>query len=139
MTMTDTALSILDALVQQVRSAAQVNPKTHARPAAILWTDKDGQWQSAMELLKQHLPELVELGEYNLDTRTGPAVWLKCAVARKVLDITDELTPIIYLPGVSRKELRAIELCAEALKPLAELQYRGQPLIIIVIGRFLDF
>lgn len=125
MTMTDTALSILDALVQQVRSAAQVNPKTHARPAAILWTDKDGQWQSAMELLKQHLPELVELGEYNLDTRTGPAVWLKCAVARKVLDIADELTPIIYLPGVSRKELRAIELCAEALKPLAELQYRG--------------
>lgn len=118
-------LTIMDTLVQKVRSAAQVNPKTHAKPAAILWTDKDCQWQSAIALLKQHLPELVELGDYNPDTRTGPAVWLKCAVARKVLDISVELTPIIYLPGVSRKELRAIELCAEELKPLAELQYRG--------------
>lgn len=125
MTNTNTALTILDTLVQQVRSAAQVNPKTHAKPAAILWTDKDCQWQSAMELLKQHLPELVELGEYNPDARIGPAVWVKCAVARKVLELPEEFTPIVYLPGVSRKELRAIELCAEELKPLAELQYRG--------------
>ncbi len=125
MSNTISLLTVIDTLIQKIRESAQVNSRTHAKPAAILWTDKDCQWQSAMELLKQHLPELVELGDYNPDTRTGPAVWLKCAVARKVLDISDELTPIIYLPGVSRKELRAIELCAEELKPLAELQYRG--------------
>jgi hypothetical protein len=33
--------------------------------------------------------------------------------------------PIIYLPGVGRKDLRAIEQCPDHLRPLAELQYRG--------------
>lgn len=33
--------------------------------------------------------------------------------------------PILYLPGVSRQDLRAVESCPEHLKPLAELQYRG--------------
>ena len=36
-----------------------------------------------------------------------------------------DATPIIYLPGVSRQELRAVEDCPKALQPLAELQYRG--------------
>lgn len=29
------------------------------------------------------------------------------------------------MPGVSRQDLRAVENCPDALKPLAELQYRG--------------
>jgi len=33
--------------------------------------------------------------------------------------------PSIYLPGVSRADLRAIETCPRELQPLAELQYRG--------------
>jgi hypothetical protein len=33
--------------------------------------------------------------------------------------------PILYLPGVSRQELRAVAECPPALVPLAELQYRG--------------
>ena len=33
--------------------------------------------------------------------------------------------PIIYLPGVSRADIRAIEECPKPLQPLAELQYRG--------------
>lgn len=33
--------------------------------------------------------------------------------------------PIIYLPGVGRQDLRAVESCPDELKPLAELQYRG--------------
>jgi hypothetical protein len=32
---------------------------------------------------------------------------------------------VVYLPGVSRAELRAIESCSRELQPLAELQYRG--------------
>lgn len=125
MSNTSSLLTIIETLVQKVRESAQVNPKTHAKPAAILWTDKECQWQPAMELIKQHLPELIELGDYNPAARIGPAVWAKCAVARKVLDIPEDLIPIVYMPGVSRKELRAIELCEEELKPLAELQYRG--------------
>ena len=34
-------------------------------------------------------------------------------------------TPILYLPGVERGELRAGEDCPDALKPLVELMYRG--------------
>ena len=32
---------------------------------------------------------------------------------------------MVYLPGISRAELRAIESCPRDLQPLAELQYRG--------------
>lgn len=32
---------------------------------------------------------------------------------------------VLYLPGVSRADLRAIESCPRDLQPLAELQYRG--------------
>jgi len=40
-------------------------------------------------------------------------------------DWADNVTPILYLPGVSRQELRAVEECPVHLAPLAELQYRG--------------
>ena len=33
--------------------------------------------------------------------------------------------PIVYMPGVSRQMLRAVETCPRELQPLAELQYRG--------------
>jgi hypothetical protein len=33
--------------------------------------------------------------------------------------------PVIYMPGVSRQTLRAVEECPDLLKPLVELQYRG--------------
>src|SRR5207247_1233478 len=36
-----------------------------------------------------------------------------------------DAVPVIYMPGVSRQTLRAVEECPDALKPLVELQYRG--------------
>ena len=33
--------------------------------------------------------------------------------------------PVLYLPGYSRQDLRAVESCPEPIKLLAELQYRG--------------
>jgi len=39
--------------------------------------------------------------------------------------LPEDRPPILYLPGVSRQDLRAIEGCPDYLKPLAELQYRG--------------
>lgn len=120
-------MQVIEHLVQQLRASAGFNPAVQHAPAAILWTDEAKQWQSAMPVIKQFLPELVELGRYNPSERTGPAIWLKCAIAGVLEDIVipSGLTPIVYLPGVSRKDLRAIEICPEHLKPLAELQYRG--------------
>jgi hypothetical protein len=37
----------------------------------------------------------------------------------------EKTIPILYLPDVSRQELRAVAECPPALMPLAELQYRG--------------
>jgi hypothetical protein len=47
----------------------------------------------------------------------------------KVLpDVTywpEDTTPIVYMPGVSRPHIRAVEDCPPDLQPLAALQYRG--------------
>ncbi len=115
----------IERMVAVVRAAADFNEKTQAPPAAVLWTDKECQWQAAIPLIKKYLPELIELGDYQPEQRIGPAVWIKCAIARKVAELPTNLTPIIYLPGIARKEMRAIELCPQYLLPLAELQYRG--------------
>ena len=52
---------------------------------------------------------------------------LRCVIERTLEppDISSDTTPIIYLPGVGRQELGAAEACADHLKPLVELQYRG--------------
>ena len=36
-----------------------------------------------------------------------------------------EKVPVLYLPGYSRQDMRALETCPVELQPLAELQYRG--------------
>ena len=120
-------MQLIDYLISQLRSCATYNSAVQIAPTAILWTDIDRQWQCAMPFIKQHLPELVELGGYNPEQRIGPAIWIKCAIARMLDEdnLPSDKTPIIYLPGVGRKDLRAIEQCPDDLRPLAELQYRG--------------
>lgn len=92
-----------------------------------LWPDRDFQWKAVIPRLQNELPELLVLGDYLPEQRTGPAIWLRCVIAGKIdhVTISESQTPIIYLPGVSRQDIRAVENCAEHLKPLAELQYRG--------------
>ena len=96
-------------------------------PACILWPDSECQWGGAIETLLTKLPELLILGEYDPEKHTGPAIWLRCVIAGKTddLKLPCERIPIIYLPGVSRQDLRAVESIKDKLKPMAELQYRG--------------
>jgi len=118
--------TLLDALVTAVRKAGQVNRGVMAAPAAILWPDPDRLWEAALPQLLAALPELMVYGSYRPEVRQGPAIWLKWALAGR-----DEAfdpggrTPIVYLPGVGRAQLRAVETCPRELQPLAELQYRG--------------
>ena len=120
-------MQLIDYLASQLRNSATYNSAVQVAPAAILWTDIERQWQPAMPFIKQHIPELIELGTYNPEERIGPAIWIKCAIAGMLEDceLPKDKTPIIYLPGVGRKDLRAIEQCPDELRPLAELQYRG--------------
>src|SRR5262249_35716526 len=95
-------------------------------PSAVLWTDPDRVWESVTEQIQAQLAELFVLGDYAPAERTGPAVWLRCIEARVVQGAPPEgTTPIFYLPGVSREQLRAAEDCPPELAALVELQYRG--------------
>lgn len=120
-------MQVIDYLVKALRGSATFNPAVQIAPAAVIWTDETCQWQGAMPYIKECLPELLEFGDYKPEQRTGPAIWLKCVLGGVLEDVAlpADRTPIIYLPGVGRKSLRAIESCSDALRPLAELQYRG--------------
>jgi hypothetical protein len=113
------------ALFQAVMAAAKGNSHTSAPVAAVLWPDKDGAWTSGLIQLQRLVPDLFVLGTYDSELRTGPAIWLKAAIAGVLPEVAPAGVPVIYLPGVSRAELRAIESCPRDLQPLAELQYRG--------------
>ncbi len=126
----------LTTALEEVRAslshASRHNSGDVVAPAAVLWTDADGQWEPVVEQLRGLMPELLTLGEYDADTRTGPAIWLRTVIepavrAEKFPELAwpNGTVPVIYMPGVSRQTLRAVEECPDALKPLVELQYRG--------------
>jgi len=117
--------AVSSALAEAVLSAAKGNSHTAATAGAVLWPDKDRQWEPVIGLIRQSMPNLLTLGTYDVESRTGPAIWLKCAMAGFVPEVPLNGVPVLYLPGVSRAELRAIESCPRDLQPLAELQYRG--------------
>jgi len=118
----------LQALAQALRRAQRFNQDVECAPHCILWPDKDAQWRPIIGALQAELPELLVLGPLDEAHRTGPGIWLRCAMAGQVpaIQLDGKHPPILYLPGVGRQDLRAIEHCPEPLRPLAELQYRGQ-------------
>lgn len=120
-------MKIIEHITNTLRNSAVHNPEVQVAPACVLWPDKDRQWKAVIPVLQGELPELLVLGDYSPEERTGPAIWLRCAIADKVeeFSLPPGNTPILYLPGVSRQDLRAVESCPDTLKPLAELQYRG--------------
>jgi hypothetical protein len=121
------AKNLQDSLVNAIRRSSVFNPEVQVAPACILWPDFDRQWEVVIPRLQAELPELLILGDYAADKLTGPAIWLRCILAGKVdaVSLPKDRTPIFYLPGISRQDLRAVESCPDQLKPLAELQFRG--------------
>jgi hypothetical protein len=120
-------MTMLDAIIQSLRRAGEYNQDDQVVPAVILWPDKERQWETTLPALRARLPNLFTLGSYSPSEKTGPGIWLRCMIARTLPESawSEKDVPIIYLPGVSRQELRAVAECPPALMPLAELQYRG--------------
>lgn len=117
--------TVYDALIEALRAAANHNRSDTAPPVAVLWPDHERRWESVVPRLRGEMP-LLALGEYEPEGFTGPAIWLRCAIAGTLPEIElGDGTPVIYLPGVSRVRLRAVEGCPKELQPLVELQYRG--------------
>lgn len=121
--------TLIDALKDSFAASLRT-PDGVAPPAALLWTDADGQWKPLIPMLLKAVPELYMLGPYAPEERQGPVIWLKCIVDRTLPNVSpaSDVTPILYLPNVARQDLRAGgEFPAEKrhLMPLVELQYRG--------------
>ncbi|MCA9126645.1 MAG: BREX-1 system phosphatase PglZ type B [Planctomycetales bacterium] len=118
--------NLLDSIIIGLDASTRC-ARSEVAPTAVLWTDTKSEWLPLLEQLKARLPQLLVLGEYAPDTRTGPAIWLKCAMQGVLpeVDFPKGKTPILYLPGVGRQELRAGTQCPWELQPLVELLYRG--------------
>ena len=118
--------TVLDRLVASLRATA-TPLDGQARPAAVLWTDPKREWLSLVDPLLQRVDEYLVLDDYAPARRTGPAVWLRCVVDRTLDEpaLPDDRSPIVYLPGVARQDLRAGAECPDGLKPLVELLFRG--------------
>ena len=125
-------MTVLDAIIQSLSRAGEYNRDDQVAPAVILWPDKERQWEPVLPVLRVRLPHLLTLGPYAAHCKTGPAIWLRCMIGRSSTspllpeaNWPEKTIPILYLPGVSRQELRAVAECPPVLMPLAELQYRG--------------
>lgn len=119
--------TLVDALAAAIRAAAAYDPNTQAAPACVVWPDEKEEWAPLLPRLRSAWPHLLTLGAYDPETRTGPAIWIKAVLGRKLPEATwpKDVIPIVYLPGVSRSRLRAAGSLPRELQPLAELQYRG--------------
>ena len=123
----ESSATVVERLKASLEAASAHNPSDAERPVAVLWTDRDSQWRPILARLRALMPQLLTLGEYEPEERTGPSIWLRCVVDR-VLEppgLAGDMTPVLYLPDVSRQALGSAEACPSDLKPLVELQYRG--------------
>jgi hypothetical protein len=118
--------TILEALLRGLDLCRQHDRAGEEPPLVILWPDRDRQWEALLPLLRARHPSLLTLGPREPSTQSGPAIWLRCALARSVeVPWAAHQTPVVYLPGVSREQLRAADECPDALAPLVGLQHRG--------------
>src|SRR5450759_5687853 len=86
--------TFLDALTRKIREAGNYNTADQTPPVAIIWPDKDRQWEPLLPLLRDRLP-LLTLGQYNPQERTGPAYWLLCMIPRTLPEI--RLADVFYI------------------------------------------
>lgn len=118
--------TVYEVLARRIADLEKQGANTLVPPVAILWTDHNHEWQEQVFALRD-TRDVLTLGEYDAALRTGPAIWIRCMLGRTIEEdkLLPGVIPIVYLPGVAREDLRAVEDCPEELKPIAELQYRS--------------
>lgn len=117
----------LDALITALATAADYNTATEAAPAAVLWCDEPRDFAPLLPALRARMPHLLTFGAIDAASRTGPAIWLRAAIAGAIPGLTwpAGTVPVIWLPGIARDTLRAAEDCPAGLVPLAWLAVAG--------------
>jgi len=121
------ANSIYDKVIQALKQAEQHNSNIMVKPEVILWPDHERQWTDVIPILQAEFPQLLVYGNYDPLKKQGPAIWLKCMVAKTLHEANwdEEATPVIYLPGVAKNDLRNVEVAGLEFQPLLEYQYTG--------------
>ena len=117
--------TVLARLADALDKAASNDGNVYVPPVAILWPDRDHQWEDAIEALSERC-RVVTLGSHNPDAASGPAYWLRCVVAGTIAIDRPAGLPVIYLPGVAREDLRSVAATEQRLAPLASIQHRSQ-------------
>lgn len=118
--------TVLDRLMIAVQSALDYDSNIVEAPVALLWPDKSRQWEQAIAALRGRV-FVIRVGDYDLSKPAGPAYWARCVIAGTVvLDDAPKRIPIVYMPGVSRDDLRTVASSNQALAPLAAVQHRSQ-------------
>lgn len=117
--------TLLDRLVAALDQAASSDGNVFTPPVALLWPDSARQWEGAIEPLRQRR-RVLTLGSHDPSQGSGPALWLRCIVAGTVDVEGPDGLPVIYLPDVSRDNLRSVQSDDQRLAPLAPLEHRSQ-------------
>jgi sulfur relay (sulfurtransferase) DsrC/TusE family protein len=119
--------SIYDKVIQALKQAESHNSNLMVRPEVILWPDPENQWVDVIGILQETMPQLIIYGSYDPVKKQGPAIWLKCMIAKMLpeADWDANAVPIIYLPGVAKTDLRNVEHAVFNFQPLLEYQYTG--------------
>ncbi|NLE95584.1 MAG: BREX-1 system phosphatase PglZ type B [Dehalococcoidia bacterium] len=120
-------MQVAEALCRAIRrQAAAYNADAQEAPSCVLWPDGDKEWETVIPHMRQSMPELFVLGTFDRE-HTGPAIWLRCVIAGTLEGVTlpEGTVPVLYLPGVSKSDLRSLERCPAHLKPIAPLQFGG--------------
>lgn len=121
------AKSIYDKVIAALKQAEKHNSNIMVKPEVILWPDPENLWIEVIPVLQEELPQILIYGSYLPEKKQGPSIWIKCMVAKSLPEAEWDIdaTPIIYLPGVSKNDLRNVEHAKLEFQPLLEYQYTG--------------
>ncbi len=123
--------TLLDSLARALLAAADSFDRGAHWRAALLWPDPDKQFDAAFDALRKDLAPheiaLYRLGDYDPARATGPSIWLRTLLDAHLEDASppEGALPVFLLPGVSSADLKHAQTLPPLLRPLAELQYRG--------------
>lgn len=120
-------MKVIEFLISKLNEAGSYNAQDQVKPACIIWPDPDLEWKHAVERLRILTKNVLTYGSYNKETKSGPAIWIRYALAASTgLLESDGKIPILYLPGVRIKHLAPSSKYDKKLEFIIELQYRSK-------------
>ena len=116
-------MTLLDTLLQALAKSAEYNAHASARPRVVVWPDGAKAWEPVVGRIRGARPAFLTLGPYMPDQETGPAEWIRFRLGQLG---GGEVTPVVYLPGLSALEFRSPMGFPEEHRHLYPLQFTGR-------------